>query len=60
MTQTSEIKTFNSARGAVDLVIIREATDVYFVCSPEEYETSRRERRQPRLVGFRKTDVMTK
>ena len=58
MAQRIETKRFDSARGIVTLVVLGETKDVYLVCSPEEHDAARREGRSPRLIGFRRSDVV--
>ena len=60
MRQVTASKEFMSATGVVRLVILGETELTYLVCSPEEFESSRRERRDPRSLGFRKSDVVTR
>ena len=58
MKQVPKTLWFTSARGPVELVVIGETSATYIVCSPQEYDSSVRDRREPLQVGFRKTDVI--
>ena len=58
MTVDKELK-FRSARGVVNLVVRGETGDTYIVCTHEELKRAQAERREPRVLGFRKTDVVT-
>lgn len=53
------IEWFSSARGPVELVVVEDlGAGILAVCKLDGYERSRMDERYPRVVGFKKADII--
>jgi hypothetical protein len=54
-----EVSLISCGDKVISRVIVSVEGDVYFVCKKEEFETARRENREPVCIGFRKEYVLS-
>jgi len=58
MMATTTIRLVAFGGEIITRVAVREEDDFVLVCRPEELATAQREAREPRLVGFPKSDIV--
>ena len=54
----NKVITLSSSRGHIRRVVVDDLGDVVRVCREEEYLASKKERREPVVVGFKKADIV--
>ena len=57
---TGQHVTLHSSLGIIQRVAVQVVGDVVLVCRQDEYETAKRERREPLSRGFRLSDLIDK
>lgn len=55
----NELVKLKSSQGTIERLVVADLGEIILVCRPEERQKALEEGREPRAVGFKKSDMIT-